>query len=141
MLSARQIEVIQSTFSQVKPMADAAATLFYDRLFALDPSLRHLFRGANMSEQRRKLMTMLGVVVAGLPRLQSLLGAVEDMGRRHARYGVEDSHYETVGTALLWTLERSLGPSFTPEVREAWTATYAMLANTMKRAAAEVIAA
>ena len=36
-----------------------------------------------------------------------------------------------VGVALLWTLEKSLGAGFTPAVKSAWTATYALFARTM----------
>jgi len=133
MLSTQQIELIQTSFAQVKPIADVAATLFYDRLFTLDPALRSMFHG-DMAEQGRKLMTMLAVVVNGLPRLEMVVPAVEDLGRRHGRYGVQDSHYDTVGAALLWTLEQGLGAGFTPDVREAWTAAYTVLASVMKRA-------
>jgi hemoglobin-like flavoprotein len=60
---------------------------------------------------------------------------VKSMGRRHAGYGVRDEHYDTVGAALLWTLEQGLGSAFTPAVREAWTAALGVLAVTMKDAA------
>ena len=90
----------------------------------------------DMSEQRKKLMQMLTAAVKGLPRLDRLVPVVEDLGRRHVGYGVRDEHYETVGAALLWTLEKGLGAAFTPDVREAWTAVYGVLASTMKRAAA-----
>jgi hemoglobin-like flavoprotein len=73
--------------------------------------------------------------VRGLDRLDELVPAVRDLGTRHAAYGVKDGHYETVGAALLWTLERGLGPEFTPEVEEAWVAVYRLLAATMKDAA------
>jgi nitric oxide dioxygenase len=35
--------VVQSTWAKVTPIADTAATLFYDRLFALDPDTRAMF--------------------------------------------------------------------------------------------------
>ena len=66
---------------------------------------------------------------------------VEDLGRRHAGYGVSDWHYDTVGAALIWTLEKGLGSAFTPEVKEAWTTVYGVLACTMKNAAAKELSA
>jgi hemoglobin-like flavoprotein len=66
---------------------------------------------------------------------------VEDLGRRHAAYGVTDDHYDTVGAALLWTLEKGLGDAFTAEAREAWTTVYGLLASTMKNAAARQLSA
>jgi hemoglobin-like flavoprotein len=131
-----QIALIRASFGHVEPIAETAAALFYDRLFALDPSLRPLFRG-DLQAQGRALMGMLRVVVRGLDRLEQLVPAVQALGRRHAGYGVRDEHYATVGAALLWTLERGLGEAFTPATRAAWAAAYALLAATMQQAAGE----
>jgi hemoglobin-like flavoprotein len=136
-MNSQQIGLVQASFALVAPIADQAADLFYDRLFQLDPTLRGMFKG-DMAEQKRKLMTMLTVAVNSLTRPESLLPAVQSLGRRHAGYGVENRHYETVGAALLWTLEKGLGEAFTPEVEAAWVAVYTLLATTMQQAAAEV---
>jgi hemoglobin-like flavoprotein len=133
-----QIELVQSSFESVKPIAEVAADLFYTRLFELDPSLRAMFR-TDRAEQGRKLMHMIGMAVKGLSRPEQILPAVEELGRRHACYGVRDEHYATVGAALLWTLEQGLGEAFTPDVRAAWTAVYTLLAGTMQRAAASAM--
>jgi hemoglobin-like flavoprotein len=130
-----QVALVRASFAQVLPIADAAAALFYDRLFALDPSLRPLFRG-DLRAQGRALMGMLRVAVNGLDRLDQIVPAVQALGRRHAGYGVRDEHYATVGAALLWTLERGLGAAFTPETRAAWAAAYTLLATVMQEAAA-----
>src|SRR5262245_30679403 len=115
MMKPEQITLVQDTFAQVVPIADTAAALFYERLFTLDPALRPLFKG-DMTEQQRKLMTMLGVAVKGLNRLDTIVPAVQQLGARHAGYGVQDEHYGTVGAALLWTLGQGLGKGFTPDV-------------------------
>lgn len=128
-------QLVKDSWTQVEPITEVAAALFYGRLFELDPSLRHLFRG-DMADQGRKLMQTLAVVVRGLDRLDTLVPAVEALGRRHGAYGVQDAHYDTVAQALLWTLERGLGEAFTPAVREAWTDAYTLLATVMKRASA-----
>jgi hemoglobin-like flavoprotein len=93
-----------------------------------------LFKG-DMAEQGRKLMAMIGTAVANLRRIDTIVPAVQQLGKRHAGYGVNDADYETVGAALLWTLETGLGDAFTPPVREAWTVCYVTLANVMKTAA------
>jgi hemoglobin-like flavoprotein len=135
MLTKTQITLVQDTFALIAPIAEDAAALFYSRLFELDPSLRSLFK-SDMLEQRRKLVKMLTAAVKGLDHLDRLIPVVEDLGRRHAGYGVADAHYDTVGSALLWTLEKGLGRAFTPQSREAWTLVYGLLASTMKNAAA-----
>jgi len=138
MITATQKMLVQDTFDSIAPIADDAAALFYRRLFELDPTLRTMFRG-DMAEQRRKLMNMIGAAVRGLDRLEQLVPVVQDLGRKHVGYGVEDRHYDTVGAALLWTLEKGLGSGFTPEVKEAWAAVYGLLASTMQNAAREAL--
>jgi hemoglobin-like flavoprotein len=140
MVTLTQIELVQRTFAVIAPIADDAAALFYRRLFEIDPTLRAMFK-ADMADQRRKLMQMLTAAVKGLPRLDRLVPVVEDLGRRHAAYAVTDDHYDTVGAALLWTLEKGLGDAFTAEAREAWTTVYGLLASTMKNAAARQLSA
>jgi len=134
MLTDREKVLVQQSFALVAPIADDAAALFYRRLFELDPSLERMFKG-DMTEQRKKLMQMLTAAVKGLDRLEQLVPVVEDLGRRHAGYGVADAHYDTVGAALLWTLEKGLGQAFTPDVKDAWVVVYGLLAGTMKNAA------
>ena len=140
MLTDTQIALVQKSFAVIAPIADDAAVLFYQRLFEIDPSLKTMFSG-DMAEQRRKLMQMLTAAVKGLQRLDRLVPVLEDLGRRHIGYGVTDQHYDTVGAALLWTLEKGLGRAFTPEMKEAWAAVYGLLANTMRNAAARQLAA
>lgn len=135
-MNSEQINLVQSTFKDVQPIAAAAAELFYDRLFTLDPSLRSMFKG-DMVQQGRMLMAMLNSAVNGLTNLDALVPVVRQLGARHAKYGVRDEHYATVGSALLWTLGQGLGEKFTPEVREAWTAAYELLAGVMRMGESE----
>ena len=130
-------EMIQSSFAKVAPISEKAAEIFYDKLFELDPSLKSLFK-SDMKEQGKKLMTMLATAVNGLNRPQSIIGAVQDLGKRHTGYGVEDQHYDTVAATLLFTLEAGLGEDWTDELKEAWTELYIDLSNTMKEAASNV---
>jgi hemoglobin-like flavoprotein len=127
-------KLVQESFAKVAPIADQAAALFYQNLFNADPSLKALFKG-DMVEQGKKLMKMIGVAVAGLDRLESIVPAVQDLGRRHVKYGVKSEHYDTVGAALIQTLAQGLGPAFTPPVKDAWITVYGVLATTMKSAA------
>lgn len=135
-MTPTQVELVQATWEKVVPIADTAASLFYGKLFELDPSLKPLFT-SDIKEQGKKLMQMITVAVRGLNDLDKLVPAVQALGRRHVAYGVKDEHYATVGTALLWTLEKGLGDAFTPDVKEAWATVYGILADTMKKAAAE----
>ena len=136
-MTPHQIKLVQTTFAEVAPIASTAADLFYGRLFEIAPQVRSMFP-EDLSEQKRKLMAMLGTAVAGLNQLDTLMPAVRALGRRHGGYSVTARHYAAVGSALLWTLEKGLGEAFTPEIREAWATTYRVLAGTMIEAANEM---
>jgi hemoglobin-like flavoprotein len=137
-----QIRLVQDSFRAVVAIREAAAALFYERLFTIDPDLRAMFPSTDMGKQGAKLMQALAFVVHGLDKADTILPVVRDLGRRHVRYGVRDEHYRTVGQALIETLAAGLGAAFTPEVRAAWQAAYALLAGIMIAAAAdETIAA
>ena len=141
MISTTQISLVQNTWRQVLPAENEVARLFYDKLFEIDPGLTQLFGTTDLRAQGRKLTAMITTAVNGLTRLDSIVPAVRELGRRHAGYGVTEAHYDTVAAALLWTLEQGLGDAFTPEVTQAWTCVYGILANTMKDAAAATVAA
>jgi hemoglobin-like flavoprotein len=132
-----QIKLVQESFAKVVPIADTAADLFYGRLFEIAPHIRTMFP-EDLTEQKKKLMAMLGTVVAGLGRIDTLMPAVRALGQSHAQYGVTSAHFAPVGVALLWTLKKGLGDAFTPEVRESWATTYSVLSQAMIASANEM---
>jgi hemoglobin-like flavoprotein len=132
-MTPEQIKLVQVSFKSVNAIAPQAADLFYDRLFHIAPNLRPLFP-ADLTEQKRKLMAMIGTVVGNLHQVDKIVPVVQDLGRRHATYGVKASHYQSVGDALIWTLGKGLGPGFTDSVKDAWTAAYSTLATVMSGA-------
>ena len=125
-----QVKLVQESFAKVAPISETAAVLFYDRLFEIAPKVRSMFP-TDLTEQRRKLMATLAVVVGGLGNLESVLPAASALAKRHVSYGAKAEHYPVVGAALLWTLEKGLGDGWTPEVAEAWTAAYGTLSGFM----------
>jgi len=125
-----QVQLVQQSFSKVAPIADQAAVLFYDRLFEIAPQVKAMFP-VDLSEQRKKLMATLAVVVNGLGNLESILPAASALAKRHVAYGAKAEHYPVVGAALLWTLEKGLGQGWTPAVADAWTSAYGMLSGFM----------
>jgi hemoglobin-like flavoprotein len=129
-MTPEQVKSIQASFAKVAPIADAAAALFYNRLFEIAPEVKPLFRG-DMTEQGRKLMKTLIIVVNGLGNLQTILPAASALAKNHVAYGVKSSHYTPVGEALLWTLQHGLGSDWTPELAGAWSTAYTTIANFM----------
>ena len=132
-----QMTIVQETWRQVVPIADNAASLFYDRLFEIDPSIRRLFAGVDMESQGRKLVQALATFIDALEHIETLVPKLRSLGQRHVGYGVTDAHYDTVGAALLWTLEKGLGDVWTADAKAAWTAAYTLVADVMRTAASE----
>ena len=130
MFTDREIELVRSTWSPVAQDPDAAATLFYDKLFEVAPAVRPLFK-ADIKEQGRKLMQMVGVAVHNMDRVEEIVPALQALGDRHVEYGAVPEHYPVVGSVLLDTLATALQDDFTEEARAAWAKTYEALAAVM----------
>lgn len=139
-MTPEQITLVQDSFAKVRPIADTAADLFYGRLFEIAPAVRPMFP-EDMREQKKKLMAMLSLAVTNLDKPDTVVPALQKLGRQHVAFGTQAAHYEPVGEALLWTLEQGLGPDFTPEMRAAWVETYGLVASVMKAAADEAATA
>jgi hemoglobin-like flavoprotein len=133
-MTPEQAQIIKLTFAQVMRDRDKVGWMFYDRLFSIAPEVKPLFKG-DVAEQSRKLMDTLALAVGMLRDMPTLVITLEGLARRHVGYGVKDEHYDKVGEALLWTLEKGLGDAFTAQVRDAWTALYVAVAKIMRDAA------
>jgi hemoglobin-like flavoprotein len=126
----RQIALVQDSFAQIIPLPDEMAAYFYDRLFALAPEVRPLFKG-DMAQQGRKLVLTLATIVNGLEKLDRIMPAARELAIRHVRYGVKEKHYDLVGSALLDTLRAKLGSAFDRETEAAWAEAYQLLSTVM----------
>ena len=129
-------QLVRDTWKRFEPKAAEHARFFYDKLFELDPETKAMFARANMDIQRHRLMETFGMLVTELDDAERLVSDLVVLGRRHGAYGVRDSDYDAAGVALLWTLERALGPEFTAEARSAWTEAYTTIATVMRRISA-----
>lgn len=135
-MTPQQIALVRESFAKVVPISEEVAALFYDRLFAIDPSTRPLFKG-DMKSQGAKLMAAISAVVKSLDCIETMLDDLQALARRHDRYGVREEHYTNVGAALLWTLEQGLGFDFTSDVRDSWATAYGLLSGAMIAASSE----
>ncbi len=133
-MTPKQTKQVQESWKKVALISEQAADIFYTKLFEKMPELQSLFK-ADMEEQGKKLMTMIGSAVALLNKPDKLIPVVQQLGERHGTYGVEPAHYDVVGAALLETLEAGLGDDFTAPLKQAWTEVYGLLASTMIEAA------
>ncbi len=129
-----QITLVQDSFKKVAPISDAAAEIFYARLFEIAPEVKPYFKG-DMTEQGAKLMATLGAVVNGLRDLDKIVPVAQELAVRHVDYGVKAKDYTPVGEALIYTLDKGLGDAFTPDLKESWVTAYTTLSSVMIGAA------
>lgn len=130
MFTEREIELVRSTWSAASADPDAAAALFYGKLFETAPGVKPLFTG-DMKEQGRKLMQMIGIAVNNMERVPEIQPALVELAERHDGYGAEADHYPVVGDTLIDTLRTALGEAFTEEAEAAWAKTYGAIASVM----------
>jgi hemoglobin-like flavoprotein len=129
-ITPAQVELVQSSFQHVLPIADVAGLLFYERIFTMAPEARALF-GDDIALQASRTMAAVKTAVDGLDDVDQIAPFLVRLGARHVRYGVQPEHFDLVGGALLWTLEQGLGDAFTPEVHDAWSAAFGLIARAM----------
>lgn len=133
-LSPEHRLLVQLSLDKVLTATGSPGTLFFSRLFELDPEVRSIFP-ADIDRVERNFIAALTNLVNGLDNPEVLLPQLESLGRQHHEWGVREEHYVSFRDALLWALERSIGATFTPEVREAWRGIYAWMQAAMLRGA------
>ncbi len=123
--------LITRSFTRIAPRGDAFSARVYQRLFDERPELRALFR-IDMTAQRRKLLGALMAVVDNLQAPGRLIPLLEDLGRRHAAYGVTPDSFDAVGAALLGAIA-DFDEQLDDRCAAAWRRAYAQIAQAMQR--------
>lgn len=132
-MNDRQIQLVQSTFQAIQKDVVAVGTLFYHRMFEIDPGLQSLFKG-DLRQQANMLITSIGMAVHSLGSPSTLAEKMRELGGRHVGYGVQPSDFDTFSAALMWTLEQTLADEWTPEVHAAWIDAFEAIRIGMKQA-------
>lgn len=137
-MTKEEIKLVKQSWRVFRSIDPAVVgDLFYSKLFADNPGLRKMFPD-QMTEQYKKLMDMITMVVGRLENLDQLTEEISALAQRHVQYGVRPAHYKLIGNALLWTLEKGMGTDWSNELKMAWQACYTILSATMINAASGV---
>ena len=136
-MTITQIALVKESWQQVA-LLDAVVVggLFYTRLLEFNPDLRPLFKSP-VPEQSKKLVQMISYVIARLDTLDTVMHDIQKLAQRHVRYGVEPKHYDLVGEALIWTLQKGLAGTWNEALEAAWVTCYRLLATAMIDASQE----
>lgn len=129
--SSIDVDTIEASFAAVAPQAEKLVERFYEELFKRYPDVQPMFADADIREQRGKLLSALKLVVANVRTPESLVPALEEMGRRHQGYGAVADHYGAVAATLLDVMQEIAGPAWTPEVQKAWSGALGLIAEIM----------
>jgi hemoglobin-like flavoprotein len=136
-MAPADVTLVKQSFQKLAPVIDSAVSLFYARLFELDPLLRARFRG-DMVDQGHKLAAAAAITVAMLDRVDAVLPFLRELWGNRGVGPLSAFQVARIGEALLWTVERVLAAEFTPEVSRAWTEAYLFIANALALRTASV---
>ena len=134
-----KLEVAQ-TWKLVAEDLEGHGIVFFKRIFELAPEALQLFsfkdepnlyESPALKQHANKVMTTVGVAVAGLADVEKLIPVLKGLGQRHKGRGVLPAHYDVVGAALLYALEQGLGGLWTDTVKDAWSTVYGIVSSTM----------
>lgn len=121
------IALVREGWAQIVPVADAAMTQFYSRLFEADARVAELFAGKDIAAQRSRLAGAITLVVSKLHQPEALAQPLQDLGARHAGYDVAERDFDLVGDALLTTLAGGLAEHWTSAQQKAWAGAWAII--------------
>jgi hemoglobin-like flavoprotein len=125
------IELLESSFGQIKVQETKFMSHFYTNLFADHPEVKPLFANTHMEKQAKQLFKSLVLVVDNLRHPDQLVSALKGLGTRHVQYGVLPKHYPMVGSALLKTFSTCLDSAWTPTTEKAWSEAYTVVTELM----------
>ncbi len=131
MLSAQTIAIVKSTVPLLEGAGVAITNHFYQRMFQVNPELKDIFNMTNQHSGRQQfaLFSAIAAYAKNIDNLSVLTETVERVAHKHTSFFIQPEHYDIVGHHLIETLRELAPDAFTPEVEQAWTEAYGVLAN------------
>lgn len=126
---------LKESFARAAAHGDQVGLYFYSHLFLSHPELRDMFP-VSMADQRNRLLSALGRIVADVSSHEALVPFLQGLGRDHRKFGAIAEHYPAVGASLLATLAHFNGGAWTEDLARDWSEAYTLLAQIMTDAAA-----
>ncbi|KAI1084293.1 flavohemo protein [Whalleya microplaca] len=130
-LSPEHIAIVKATAPVLKEHGVTITTLFYKNIMTAHPELKNMFSQINQQSgaQPRALAASVYAYANYVDDLSKLSAVVERIAHKHESLNVQPEHYPIVGKYLIEAVATVLGAACTPEIGEAWTAAYAVLAD------------
>jgi nitric oxide dioxygenase len=136
MLSDKSRPVIEATLPLVGSRIGAITPKFYSRLFAAHPELLDgLFSRSNQRSGDQQ-QALAGSIAAFATHLVNNPGTLPEtvlsrIAHRHASLGITEPQYQVVYEHLFAAIADDLAEVITPEIAEAWTEVYWLMADAL----------
>ena len=138
-MTTDQTKLVKNSWKKLRNIkAETIGDLFYTKLFLDHPRLKKMFP-SQMDQQNKKLVDMLSYIVSKMDDFGVIKKDIEALAIRHEEYGTKPEHYEMIGSALIWTLEKAIGKDWNKKLGEAWIACYSLIAQTMITASQKTV--
>ena len=140
MLTPHQIELVKATVPVLQAHGVDLTKHFYARMLSKNPELRNVFNQAHQARgaQQQALAAAVLAYAQNIEHPENLLGAVKQIAQRHCSLGIRAEQYQIVGHHLIESIKEVLGAAATPELIDAWTAAYGMLADILIKAEQDI---
>lgn len=129
-LKEDDIELVRASWNSAMIQSSDIATIFYNRLFYLNPHLRPLFKN-DIRTQAKEFLTFLSYIIDNLESWSEIRQEVIELGAKHVQYEVKAEHYEMGGRALFYALEKILNHEWDVKTQTAWSRLYTLITLTM----------
>ena len=130
-ITEEQKQIVKSTASLLKENGKEITSIFYKQLFENHPELLNFFNQANQKTgtQPLALANVVYFAAENIDHLDVLMPEVNIIAHKHRALTVKPEHYPIVGKYMLQAISEFLGDKSTPEILDAWSAAYTIIAN------------
>lgn len=130
-LSASQMAIIQATVPVLQVHGEKITSTMYDNLIKAHQDMNNIFSHTSQitGRQPRALARAVLAYATYINDLPKLTHAIERIAQKHVSLFIQPEQYDIVGTHLIGAIGQVLGDAATPEIVDAWTAAYGILAQ------------
>lgn len=131
MLTEETKSIIKATIPVLEEYGDEITTAFYKHMFEEHPELLNIFNKTNQKLGRQQTALAQTVIAAAkhIDHLEAIIPNVNQIAHKHRALQIKEEHYPIVGENLIWAIQHVLGDAATPEIVDAWTKTYGVIAD------------
>jgi nitric oxide dioxygenase len=132
-MNSEQKELIRATVPILREHGVALTTHFYQRMFAHNPELKHIFNQGNQHKGHQQTALAMAVLAyaENIDNPAALTTPLGRIGHKHRSLDIRPEQYAIVGDHLLGAIREVLGPAATPPLLAAWGVAYGELAGLM----------